>query len=146
MAGELQTQADHESQTTEASPGASRSEAGDASSAKGLLSMTVESVTSAMDRGGCVYILTNAHHTVFYAGVTSDLKARIVEHREKHFPRSFTSRYNVTKLVYFETFSSIEEAIAAEKYIKGKVRAHKIRLIEKYNPEWKDLAEEVMEW
>jgi putative endonuclease len=55
-----------------------------------------------MVHGGCVYIMTNKHHTVFYTGVTSDLFSRVTEHKEKIYPKSFTFRYNVFKLVYYE--------------------------------------------
>ena len=55
-----------------------------------------------MKHGGVVYILTNNYHTVYYTGVTADLLPRIIEHREKHYPKSFTARYNIFKLVYFE--------------------------------------------
>lgn len=99
-----------------------------------------------MQRGGSVYILTNQHHTVFYVGVTSDLASRFIEHRDRIYPKSFTSKYNLYKLVYYENFNFIEEAIAREKYIKGKVRKFKIELIESINPEWKDLSEEVLKW
>lgn len=64
-----------------------------------------------------VYILTNRNHTVLYIGVTSNLIQRIQQHKLKHF-KGFTSKYNVDKLVYFESFSTIWEAIAREKQIK----------------------------
>ncbi|MFZ2904613.1 MAG: GIY-YIG nuclease family protein [Cyclobacteriaceae bacterium] len=99
-----------------------------------------------MKKGGSVYILTNTHHSVFYVGVTSDLPSRLIEHRERVYPNSFTSRYNLFKLVYFENFFSIEEAIDREKYIKGKVRKYKISLISSMNPAWKDLGAEVLMW
>ena len=67
-----------------------------------------------MERGGFIYIMTNTYNTTLYVGVTSNLPARIIEHRQKKFPKSFTSKYNLTKLVYFESFFSIEEAIARE--------------------------------
>jgi putative endonuclease len=99
-----------------------------------------------MKKGGSVYILTNAHHTVLYVGVTSDLPSRLIEHRERKYANSFTDKYNLHKLVYFENFYSIVEAIAREKYIKGKVRKFKIGLIESMNLEWKDLGDEVLRW
>lgn len=99
-----------------------------------------------MQRGGVVYILTNYMHTTLYTGVTSDLLFRMIEHREKLFPKSFSSKYNVNKLVYFCSYSNIEEAIAEEKRIKGGSRSKKIKLIEKLNPEWKDLWEDVKAW
>jgi putative endonuclease len=99
-----------------------------------------------MTKGGCVYILTNKRHTVLYTGVTSDLYVRIVEHQEKKYANSFSARYNVTKLVYYESFNSIEEAIDREKQIKAGSRAAKEKLINLINPEWKDLFEEVSKW
>jgi putative endonuclease len=99
-----------------------------------------------MVRGGCVYIVVNNRHTVFYVGVTADLYARITEHREKVYPRSFTAKYNVSKLVYYETFYSIEEAIDREKQIKTYSRIKKIELIVAFNPEWDDLYETVKYW
>ena len=63
-----------------------------------------------MERGGCVYILTNYSRTVLYIGVTSDLYFRIKDHKEKLHPDSFTAKYNCNILVYFEQFSTIEEA------------------------------------
>ena len=94
-----------------------------------------------MDIGGCIYILTNKINTVLYTGVTSDLFFRIKEHKEKYHPDSFTAKNNCNKLVYFEQFSSIEEAIAREKQIKNWKRLWKINLIQSINPEWKDLYE-----
>ncbi len=99
-----------------------------------------------MVRGGCVYILVNSRHTVFYVGVTSDLYARVAQHREKAYPRSFTAKYNVSKLVYYETFYSIEEAIDREKQIKTYSRIKKIELIVTLNPEWNDLYDIVKYW
>ncbi len=99
-----------------------------------------------MKRGGCVYIMTNKHHTTLYTGVTADLFSRIVEHKEKSDPKSFTARYNLNKLVFYESFSSIEEAIDREKQIKGGSRQKKIDLINHMNPEWTDLWEVVKKW
>jgi putative endonuclease len=99
-----------------------------------------------MVHGGCIYIMVNAHHTVFYTGVTSDLFSRVSEHKERIHPKSFTFRYNVFKLVYYESFYSIEEAIAREKQVKVYSRAKKIALIVKQNPEWIDLYEEIKKW
>lgn len=90
-------------------------------------------------KGGCVYIITNKYHTVFYTGVTSDLVSRIIEHKEKLYPKSFFPKYNCNKLVYFKFFESIEAAIKKEKYIKGKVRSFKEHLILSQNPDFKDL-------
>ena len=99
-----------------------------------------------MVHGGCVYILVNNRHTVFYVGVTSDLYARITQHREKTNPRSFTARYNVSKLVYYESLYSIKEAIAREKQLKTCSRIKKIELIIRFNPEWNDLYDIVKYW
>ena len=90
--------------------------------------------------------MTNRHHTTLYTGVTSNLPARVWEHKHKIYPNSFTAQYNLEKLVYYEVFSAIEEAIAREKQIKGGSRKKKDVLINALNPEWKDLYEEVMQW
>ena len=103
-------------------------------------------VYSRMQRGGCVYIMTNKHHSVLYTGVTSDLLFRVMEHKEHRYPNSFTARYKVVKLVYYNGFFSIEEAIAEEKRIKGGSRLQKINLINSMNPNWNDLWEEVSKW
>jgi len=86
----------------------------------------------------CIYILTNKYHTVLYTGVTSDLYFRVLEHREKVYP-GFTAKYNVHKLVYYEQFGDIYEAIAREKQIKAGSRQKKIDLINSVNPTWEDL-------
>ena len=96
-----------------------------------------------MVKGGSVYILTNEHHTVMYTGVTSDLYARVCEHREKLNPLSFTYKYNIFKLVYYENFHLIEEAIAREKQIKAGSRKKKELLITSKNPNWRDLFNEL---
>lgn len=87
-----------------------------------------------MQRGGCIYILTNKNNTVLYTGVTSNLPARIYEHQTNKYPNSFTAKYNVHKLVCYETFHSIEEAIAREKQIKADSRKKKEELINGINP------------
>ena len=84
--------------------------------------------------------MTNDNNTVFYTGVTSDLKVRVKEHKVKRYPKSFTGRYNIRKLVYFQRFTSIAEAIRREKQIKGGSRKKKIELINLMNPEWQDLS------
>lgn len=96
-----------------------------------------------MEKGGAIYIMTNAHHTVFYTGVTSDLITRMDQHKTKYYPKSFTARYNINKLIYFEGFHSIQEAIDREKQVKKYRREKKIALIEGLNPEWKDLYDEL---
>ncbi|MCX6575592.1 MAG: GIY-YIG nuclease family protein [Candidatus Aminicenantes bacterium] len=89
-----------------------------------------------------VYILTNQRNTVLYAGVTSDLEKRIYEHKSKLIA-GFTKKYNVNKLVYYEIFEIIDEAIKREKQIKAATRKKKIKLIENTNPGWNDLAEKL---
>ena len=90
-----------------------------------------------------IYIITNERNTTLYVGVTNDLPTRLWEHRTKRNPKSFSAQYNLCKLVYYEPFDSIIEAIKREKHIKGKSRKWKEELIHTMNPEWKDLTEEV---
>ena len=85
-----------------------------------------------------VYILASKKNGTLYIGVTSELKQRIVKHKESLIP-GFTQRYKVYLLVYFEEYADIHDAIVREKQLKKWNRAWKIRLIEKMNPEWKDL-------
>jgi len=92
-----------------------------------------------MERGGCIYILTNFNNTVLYIGVTSDLYSRIVQHREKKYPQSFTAKYNCNKLIYYEQFSTIIEAIGREKQLKNWKREWKINLIQTQNQNWDNL-------
>ncbi|OJW84658.1 MAG: excinuclease ABC subunit C [Bacteroidetes bacterium 46-16] len=100
-----------------------------------------------MQRGGSVYILTTANRRVLYTGVTSDIVKRISEHKLKIHPNSFTARYNCTMLVYYNSFSRIEEAIAEEKRIKAGSRQQKEQLINAVNYEWRDLWDDIMkEW
>ncbi|CAG0936482.1 hypothetical protein TFLX_05357 [Thermoflexales bacterium] len=94
------------------------------------------------DRQSFIYILTNKYNNVLYTGVTSDLRKRIWEHREK-LVGGFTKRYNVTKLVYYEVFADIRDAIAREKQIKAGSRQKKLDLIVGMNPEWRDLYDEL---
>ena len=96
-------------------------------------------------KGGAVYIMTNKNNTTLYVGVTSDLITRITQHREKFYKSSFTARYNLTKLVYYETFHSIGEAIQREKQLKAGSRAKKEALINSINPEWNDLFPTIVE-
>jgi Predicted endonuclease containing a URI domain len=88
-----------------------------------------------------VYILTNPTKTVLYTGITNDIERRTYEHKGKG-TKGFTSCYNVTKLVYYETYEDVDSAIAREKQIKAGSRAKKIALIEKMNPKWKDLSKD----
>ena len=90
----------------------------------------------------CVYIVTNQRHTVLYTGVTGDLKRRILQHREKLLP-GFTHRYNVSKLVYYECTEDASAAIAKEKQIKAGSRRKKIELVSGFNPEWRELYDEL---
>ena len=99
-----------------------------------------------MERGGCIYILTNNNNTTLYISVTSDLYSRIIEHKEGKYSNSFTSRYNLTKIIYYESFHSIEEAIAREKQLKGGSRQKKLDLINTTNPNWNDLFDEISQW
>jgi putative endonuclease len=85
-----------------------------------------------------VYIMTNKSRTL-YVGVTNNLERRVFEHKQKLVP-GFTSKYNITRLVYYETTSSAESAIAREKQIQGWLRAKKIALVTASNSEWQDLS------
>lgn len=87
-----------------------------------------------------VYIITNKNNTVLYTGATSNLVKRMYQHKSKIY-KGFAAKYNCDKLMHFETFDSIEEAIEREKQIKKYKRIKKINLIEKDNPEWKDLSD-----
>ena len=86
--------------------------------------------------------MTNAHHTVLYTGVTNDLKRRVFQHKNGK-GGVFTKKYNVDKLVYYEVGDDIHIAILREKQIKGGSRQKKIDLIDGFNPEWKDLYDEI---
>ena len=86
-----------------------------------------------------VYILTNAMNTVLYTGVTNDLARRVWQHKNGQGSK-FTRKYHVTKLVYYEPFGDIAQAIAREKQIKGGSRRKKALLVESINPEWCDLS------
>ena len=89
------------------------------------------------------YIVTNKNHTVLYTGVTSALRKRIWEHKNKMYPGSFSARYNVDELVYYEAFFDIGEAIAREKQIKAGSRQKKLDMINAFNQEWMDLYEDL---
>lgn len=95
---------------------------------------------------GIVYIMASNNNSTLYVCVTSSLPERVIEHKEKFYPNSFTARYNCVKLVYYSSFESIEEAIAEEKRIKGGSRKKKEILINSINPTWSDLWEEVKTW
>jgi putative endonuclease len=87
-----------------------------------------------------VYILTSKTGTL-YTGITNDLQRRVYQHKHKLI-EGFTSKYNVTRLVYYEVFGDVRDAIAREKQIKGWRRSKKLALIEEMNPKWQDLSEE----
>lgn len=93
---------------------------------------------------GFIYIITNKNNSTLYIGVTSNLIQRIEEHKQKRYQNSFSARYNLDKLVYYETFQMIGDAIGREKQLKGGSRASKIKLIERINPNWNDLYEEII--
>ena len=95
-----------------------------------------------MTRLPCVYILASRIGGTLYVGVTNDLVRRVAEHRLKA-AESFTKRHDVNRLVYFECFDGIEQAIHREKRLKKWARAWKISLIEKDNPNWIDLCPEI---
>ena len=86
-----------------------------------------------------VYILSNWDDSVLYIGVTGNLPRRLYEHRN-HLVDSFTSKYNVNKLVYYENTNDVYSAISREKQLKGWNRSKKNALITKMNPGWKDLS------
>ena len=90
-----------------------------------------------------VYILSNNINTVIYTGVTNDLIRRVYEHRNNILPSSFTAKYNVHKLVYYEETKDINSAIEREKQIKSWNRKRKNQLINSINPSWQDLYEEI---
>ena len=84
-----------------------------------------------------IYFMTNKYNTVLYVGVTNNLQQRVLQHKNRI--SNFTTRYNVTKVIYWEEFSDIRNAIAREKQIKSWSRERKERLINEINPEWRDL-------
>ena len=89
-----------------------------------------------------VYIMTNKINSVLYTGVTNDLNRRLFEHKNKLL-EGFTKKYNIDKLLFYEAYDDINNAIAREKQIKGGSRAKKIQLIEEMNSKWDDLYEEI---
>jgi putative endonuclease len=92
------------------------------------------------ERRGYVYLMTNKGNNVIYTGVTSNLQNRVYEHKNK-LAKGFTTKYNIAKLVYYEIFDSIEDAIFREKQIKAGPRKKKIELIKSMNPGFGDLYE-----
>ena len=94
-----------------------------------------------MERGGYAYIMTNKSNRVLYVDSTANLIIRTDQHRTKFYPNSFTAKYNITKLVYYEYFHFIDEAIVRERQIKKMSRKKKINLIEQNNTDWQDITE-----
>jgi putative endonuclease len=97
----------------------------------------------AVGREYCVYIMTNAHNTVLYTGVTNNLARRVYEHKNG-LGGIFTKKYNIVKLVYYEITDDVNSALAREKQIKGGSRKKKENLIKSLNSEWKDLFDEII--
>ena len=95
-----------------------------------------------MEKGGCVYIMASKKNGVIYIGVTSLLPKRNYEHKN-NITKGFAWKYNCKLLVYYEMFGDIETAIAAEKKFKNLSRAKKIEMIERNNPEWDDLSNQI---
>ena len=91
-----------------------------------------------------VYILANATNVTIYTGVTNELVRRVYDHRHEADPRSFTARYKVHKLVYFEQTTDVRAALEREKQIKSWKRAKKNQLVESMNPVWRDLYPEIL--
>ena len=96
-----------------------------------------------MDKPAYIYILTNKNNTTLYTGVTSNLKKRIWEHKN-NFVEGFSKKYKLHKLIYFEIFDVIEEAIKREKQIKNWHRNWKMNLIKSENPKFEDLYEKII--
>ncbi|MDR1696753.1 MAG: GIY-YIG nuclease family protein [Rickettsiales bacterium] len=95
------------------------------------------------DKGGFVYIMTSRRNGTLYTGVTSNLEQRFAKHKIKYYKTSFTAKHNVHILVYYEHFPTIESAIKREKQIKDWNRNWKKDLIEKSNPNWRNLADDL---
>jgi len=95
-----------------------------------------------MEKHYYVYMMTNKNNTVLYTGVTSDLKKRCCEHKEK-LVEGFTKKYNINRLVFYEVFRDAYSAITREKQLKGGSRAKKLTVINSMNPEWNDLYDQL---
>ena len=91
-----------------------------------------------------VYMMTNSHKNLLYTGITNDLIRRVYEHKHHLDKGSFTDRYNIEYLVYFESTSDVTAAIEREKQIKGWNRKRKDKLIASKNPNWDDLYEKIL--
>ncbi len=111
-------------------------------SLRGALATKQSQSTTQMDRQYYIYIMTNKGNTVIYTGVTNNLKRRVYEHKEK-MAEGFSKKYNITKLVYYEVFEDVENAILREKQIKSGSRQKKNELVSSMNKEWRDLYEEL---
>ena len=98
-----------------------------------------------MNKQAFVYILASRRNGTLYTGVTSDIVKRIFEHKTKPNAESFTAKYNVDKLVWYQSGSDIASAIELEKKIKNRSRAWKMALIEKNNPQWNDLSSDFLD-
>ena len=111
----------------------------------GISRLNEKSVSSIIiAKGGYIYIMSNKHQTVFYIGVTADLNTRVWQHKKGEGSK-FTKKYNCTTLMYYEFFDAIETAIALEKQLKKWKRAWKEALILKFNPDMRDLSDEIGE-
>jgi len=99
-----------------------------------------------MVRGGCIYFMTNKNKTTLYLGVTSNLIKRVSEHKNHTYKDSFTDRYNLEMIVFYEFLTTIEEAILREKQVKKWNRTKKNELINALNPDWTDLWTEISTW
>jgi len=99
-----------------------------------------------MERGSSIYFMTNKNRTTLYLGVTSSLVKRVSEHRSHFYKGSFTDKYNLELIVFYEFHSTIGEAISREKQVKKWNRAKKDALINELNPEWVDLWGEIEKW
>jgi len=91
-----------------------------------------------------VYAMTNKTRTTIYLGVTNNLPERVLQHKEKANPKSFTAKYNLNRLVWYEYFDDISKAIIREKEIKGWTREKKVSLIRSMNPDLKDLSDDLL--
>ncbi len=94
-----------------------------------------------MHQRGYFYIMTNVYNTVLYCGATTDLYKRVQEHNNSVFRNSFSLKYYINKLVYFESFTIAGDAFEREKQVKAGSRKKKMDLIISMNPDWKDLSE-----
>lgn len=107
-----------------------------------LANEAISCIMCCVTRQYYVYIMTDVRNTVLYVGVTNDLIRRIYEHKEK-LVNGFTKKYNIVKLVYYEVFDDVEDAILREKQIKAGSRQKKVQLIDSTNKEWRDLYDEL---